>query len=291
MAVKKKLLLTGSRGFFGSRFKSAFGSDFEILATNSSSLNITDPAAVHDTVASFSPDIIVHAAAIALTGYCNDNPERCREINVSGTEYIAEAAEKAGSRLVFLSTEQVFNGCRRPGPFDENDIPCPDTEYGRNKLEAEKIIINTCRDYLILRLTWMFGLPAKSQPVADNILWSTLTNIMKGKPFRVPANEFRGLTDIDELMSGFIRILDLPPGTYHTGSENPLDRYDTVCSIFRSMGLEKRIPELLIRDEEKYRLKVRDVRLNTSLINSMGVRFRESPEALHRCIVENYLAV
>lgn len=287
----KRVLLTGGNGFIGTRFNEAHRHNFEILSSGSRELNILDRKQIEETFKIFKPDYVIHAAAIALTDFCNDNPDKCYEINVTGAVNIAEACRKAGSKMIFLSTEQVFNGNPEPGPYTEEDTPVPDTMYGKNKFEAEGLIKNILDDYLILRFTWMFGIPERNRPVVANIFWSTIETVLKGEQIKVPVNEFRGLTYVNELMDQFDKIMDLPSGTYHVGSKNTKNRYDIVCHILEEMGLGHRIDELIQKDKEKYRDNPRDARLDTSLIQSHGILFSETADAVSRCILEYNLKI
>ena len=282
----KKVLLTGGHGFIGSRFIKAYKHKFEILSPGSNELNVMDNEKITEIFQSFKPDFVIHAAAIALTDYCNNNPEKCHTINVNGAVNIARACTDSGARMIFLSTEQVFNGNRESGPYNENDIPVPDTMYGKNKLEAEEKIKLIIGDLLILRFTWMFGIPGRLLPVVNNILWDTIKSIMKDETITATVNEFRGITYVNDLIDQFHLIMKLPPGVYHIGSTNPLNRYETVCLILKEMGLERRIPQFVIQDRVKYKKQPRDVRLNTSLIQSLGIKFSETPDAIRRCIKE-----
>jgi dTDP-4-dehydrorhamnose reductase len=287
----KRVLLTGGNGFIGTRFRESHHHNFEILSTDVDEMNILIKNNVEDALRLFRPDYVIHTAAIALTDFCNENPEKCREINVTGAVNVAEACKKFGSKMIFLSTEQVFNGNSEPGPYRENHIPVPDTIYGKNKLEAENLIKNLLDDYLILRFTWMFGIPERNSPVVANIFWSTIEAVLKGEKLKVPSNEFRGLTYVNELMDQFDKILNLPTGTYHIGSKNEKSRYDIVCHILNEMGLENRINELIIKDKEKYKDHPRDARLDTSLIQSMGIIFSDTPDAVCRCIRDYHLKI
>jgi len=287
----KRVLLTGGNGFIGTRFREAHHHNFEILSTDVDELNILNKNNVEDALRLFRPDYVIHTAAIALTEFCNENPEKCREINVTGAVNVAKACRKTGSKMIFLSTEQVFNGNPEPGPYKEDHIPVPDTMYGKNKLEAEGLIKNILDDYLILRFTWMFGIPERNRPVVANILWNTVEAVLKGEQIKVPVNEFRGLTYVNELMDQFDKIMDLPAGTYHVGSNNTKNRYDIVCHILNEMGLQNRINELIIKDREKYRDHPRDARLDTTLIQSKGIVFSDTPEAVSRCIREYHLKI
>ncbi len=113
----KRVLLTGGNGFFGTRFRETHNHTFEILSTDVNELNILDKEKVDNALHLFKPDYVIHAAAIALTDFCNENPGKCHEINVTGTVNIAEACRNTGSKMIFLSTEQVFNGNTESGPY------------------------------------------------------------------------------------------------------------------------------------------------------------------------------
>ncbi|NOY07667.1 MAG: NAD(P)-dependent oxidoreductase [Spirochaetes bacterium] len=287
----KKILLTGGNGFFGTRFTRHYNNLFQILSTDVSDLNILNKSDVNTAMRIFKPDIVIHAAAVALTDYCNKNPEKCREINVTGALNVAEACKKNRAKLIFLSSEQVYNGNTNRGPFTETDTPHPDTIYGENKLEAENLLKKTLEELWILRFTWMFGVPQKGLPVVNNILWDTVKSIMAGRTIHAPVNEYRGLTNIDKLIDRFYKIFELPFGTYHVGSANNISRYKIVKLIFKELGLEERTGELLIEDTEKYKDNPRDVRLNTEKLKKHGIIFKDSAVSLKECIRDYSLAV
>jgi len=280
----KKILITGGNGFFGTRFRLQYENEFEIISTDVDTLNILDKDAVLSAAEEVKPDYIIHAAAIALTGYCDANPEKCRDINVTGALNLGEAARNTGAGLVFLSSEQVFNGNTNRGPFNEEDTAVPDTVYGQNKLEAEGLLMELVENLWILRFTWMFGIPGKKLPVVNNILWDTVTGIMRGEVMKVSPDEYRGLTFVDDMIGNFSRIFSIPYGRYHIGSQNELSRYEITRLIFSEMGLSSRFDELVIRDDEKYRDNPRDVRLATGKIRAAGIIFDSTSDALTRCI-------
>ncbi len=282
----KRVLLTGGNGFIGTRFKATHNHRFDILSTDVSELNILEKDKVMDALKLFKPDYVIHAAAIALTDFCNRHPEKCREINVTGALNMAEACREIGAKMIFLSTEQVFNGNPEGGPYRETDTPVPDTMYGKNKYEAEGHLRKELEDLIILRFTWMFGVPERFRPVVNNIFWDTVKSIWKGESMKVPCNEYRGLTYVNEMMDQFHSIMDLDPGTYHVGAKNDLNRYEVVRLIFKELGLEHRIDELVIRDDQKYSGHPRDARLDTSLIQSRGIKFSETPDGIRKCIKE-----
>lgn len=280
----QKILLTGGNGFFGTRFRKQYSSAFSITSTDVPEMDILDTEKIDYIMQKVKPDTVIHAAAIALTGYCNEHPEICRRINVEGAVNIANACKKTGSKLIFLSSEQVFNGNAEIGPYSEDDIPLPNTNYGRNKLEAEGLLRAIFEDLVILRFSWMFGVPQKGLPVVNNVLWTTVSSILQNHPITASVKEYRGYTDIDDLIDRFDKIIQLPPGTYHIGSRNDLSRYEVCRLIFNQMGLGYRIEELLNKKDLKSGEPARDVRLATDKAAAFGITFPTTEEAIVKCI-------
>jgi dTDP-4-dehydrorhamnose reductase len=282
----KKILLTGGNGFFCTRFVERYKNTYEIISKGSSLLDITDEKKVTETIKNFNPDYVIHAAAKASTEFCDKNPDLAYKINVTGAINVAKACKEVHSKMIFLSTEQVFNGNVESGPYTEESIPCPDTMYGKNKLEAEGLLKEVLDELWVVRFTWLFGVPERNCGMSPNILWGTLSDILQGKKTKVTTNEYRGLTYVHEVIDQFPMIFEIPYGTYHVGSHNSLSRYDICSLIFKEVGLEHRISELLEADTEKYKEHTRDVRLCTDKIKSYGLEFSESIDGIKKCLKE-----
>ncbi len=281
----KKILITGADGFLASRFIKTYSSRYEILGTTIATLDVSNEEKVFDIVRNFQPDYIVHAAGITATDLCEKNPELAHNVNVNGVKYICEASKEVGARVVFLSTEMVFAGVTDGGPYNEETTPVSNTVYGQTKIDAEAELKKIVDNYVILRLTWQFGLPEKGLISGENILKFALKTLIDGKPVKIPTNEYRGLTYIYEIIEQFEKVLELPTGTYHIGSHNNLSRYDYVKEIFKLLGREDRVNELLIPDSEKYE-SPRDIRLSTNKIRSHGIEFTDGIGAIKKCLDE-----
>lgn len=279
----KKVLLTGGQGFFCTRFTERYKNEFEILSTDKDKLDITDEVKVLDAFKEFKPDYVIHAAAIAITDFCNNHPEIARKINVDGAVNVAKACKEVGAKLVFISSEQVFNGNKEAGPYDEEHVPLPDTVYGQNKLEAEGLLMGILDELWVVRFTWLFGLPERGLNIVSNIMWETVTSLLKGEKINASPDEYRGMTYALEMVENFKKVFELPYGTYHLGSVNELSRYEVVKHILTEMGLANRIDNILVKDE-KYKNSPRDVRLNTEKARKNGMEFKTTKEGLANCI-------
>lgn len=281
--MKKKILLTGANGFFGTRFIKRYQHQYDVVGTDVPELDITDMAMLQKRFDEERPDIVIHAAAIALTDFCNKNPELAHKVNVQGAVNVATACKEVGAKLVFISTEQIFNGNTEAGPYTELDTPVPDTIYGKNKLEAEGILSEMMDELWILRFTWQFGLPERNTNINANVLWNAMQGLIAGEKMQERTNEFRGLTYIHELVDQFEKIFEIPYGIYHTGAKNDASRYDIAKHIFTLLGQEHRLHDILEAVEAPH---TRDVRLDTSKLAQHGVSFTESTEAITRCLQE-----
>ncbi|MBC7002425.1 NAD(P)-dependent oxidoreductase [Photobacterium sp. BZF1] len=281
--MKKKLLITGAKGFFGTRFIQRYQHEFDILGLDVEQLDITDKPAVDSTFAQFKPDYVIHAAAIAVTDFCNKHPDVAHKVNVGGAINVANACKAQGAKLVFISTEQIFNGNPEAGPYTEQDTPVPDTVYGQNKLEAEHELKSILDEMWVLRFTWLFGLPERHTSINPNVLWNAMQALTNGEVMQERRNEFRGLTYVHELIEQFPKIFTIPYGTYHTGAHNPVSRYDIAAHILGELGQEARLGELLEVNDAP---KTRDVRLDTSKLAAQGVTFTESKLAITKCLRE-----
>lgn len=284
MTEMKKILLTGGKGFFCSRLADYYKDTYEFIITDKDELDITDEQAVYRFVEQTKPEIIVHAGAVAVTDFCNKHPEIAHKINVDAAVTIGKAAKQNGAKMIFFSSEQVFNGNSNSGPFSEEDEAVPNTVYGENKLEAENLLKTILDELWIVRFTWMFGLPERGKNMSNGILWETMDKLMHQETIVASKREFRGMTYVYEMIENFPRLLQAPYGTYHLGSVNNESRYDIVKFILEELGLSDSLSALLKEDTEKYLDSNRDVRLNTAKAEAAGMHWSETKEALRKCI-------
>ncbi|MBU3092815.1 sugar nucleotide-binding protein [Clostridium sp. CF011] len=285
----KKVLLTGSNGFLASRYYTYYKDKYEIIPLGHAELDITDESKALEIIQKFKPDYVIHTAAIADTGLCERNPELSYEINVKGSINIAKACSLSKSKLIYLSSEQIFNGNFESGPYNENHIPTPNTIYGKHKLEAENELKGIIDELWILRLTWLFGFPEKNCRVNSNILWNVVSSILKDKKMKLPSNEFRGMTYVYDIIANFDKIFTLPYGTYHTGSENNLSTYDIALLILKEIGLNHKAGNYLEKDTEKYKEHPRDLRISNSKLKNYDIVMPKTEDGIKKCLKDfNY---
>ena len=150
-----KLLITGAAGQLGKDLVlSAQKSGHQVIATIHADLDITDKSQVDRVVGEAKADAIIHAAAWTAVDACESDPQRAMSVNRDGTANIVLAARKSGSRVIYISTDYVFDGTK-PTPYIESDLPNPQSVYGASKLAGEQQLDLTTDQ--IVRISWVCG--------------------------------------------------------------------------------------------------------------------------------------
>jgi dTDP-4-dehydrorhamnose reductase len=150
-----KLLITGASGQLGTDLVlSAQKSGHEVIATNHASLDITDKSLVGRVVGEAKVDAIIHAAAWTAVDACESDPQKAMAVNRDGTANIVAAARESGARVIYISTDYVFDGTK-PTPYIESDLPNPQSVYGASKLAGEQQL-DMSQD-AIVRISWVCG--------------------------------------------------------------------------------------------------------------------------------------
>ena len=261
----QKILVTGASGFVGSRFVDRWRNEYEIIAPSHTEMDITDVVSVERYIIAHSPLVVVHLAALSNTGYCEQNPEESYRVNVVGVCNIAIACARNGIKLVFFSSDQVYNGNYESGPLSEDVAVAPETVYGRHKLEAEQRALEICPTAVALRATWMYDCERSGMPVHANFVLNIAKAILQRTPVVLPVREYRGITWVKDVVEYLPATFSLAGGVYNYGAECSMDTYETACCYCEMLvGLQS--GPLLQPDYERYPEHERNLSMCTDKI-------------------------
>ena len=213
-------------------------------------LDITDRDAVKNTLDSVKPDAVIHCAAWTAVDMAEDDDkvEKVRAVNAGGTANIAEATEALGAKMMYISTDYVFDGQgERPWQPDDSNY-APLNVYGQTKLEGELAVSKTMSRFFIVRIAWVFGLSGKN-------FIKTMVNVGKTHDEVRVVNDQIGtptytldlarlLCDMD--IKNAAVVLDMIEtgkyGYYHATNEGGyISWYDFCCEIYRQYGLATKV--------------------------------------------------
>lgn len=283
----QKLLITGGRGFLGTRAVRFFemrSDQYELMVPSHEEMDITDEASVLAYMEQAKPDLVLHCAAESDTGKCEQDPVRGDKINRIGTINVVKAAKKVGVKAVCCSSDQVYFGSDWKQPHTEDECLTPGNEYGRGKYQAELESLVIDPTSVHLRLTWMFD----HQVLADHHHGDLHTNLLDkkqtGEPLIYSATDHRGITDINEVVANLEKAFRLPGGSYNFGSETvdkngaPLSTYDLFRNAFRKAGWN----EEQVRKAEG--TNFRNISIDCTKIKQYGIEFSDTETAITRLL-------
>ena len=156
-----KILVIGSEGALGRALIGALKADsVDVVGADILSLDnkvdITKKDEVNTLIESVEPEIVILTAAYTDVDGCEKNIEQAFSVNQKGTENVAISCKKIGAKLVYISTDFIFDGSKK-APYTECDVPNPLNVYASSKLKGEDAIKSTLDRYLIVRTSWIFG--------------------------------------------------------------------------------------------------------------------------------------
>lgn len=192
------------------------------------SLDITNKELVHKTITELKPDAVIHCAAWTAVDAAEDCVDKVRLVNAAGTENIALACKELNCKMMYISTDYVFNG-QGETPWDPDDLGRePLNVYGLTKYEGELAVENNVEKFFLVRIAWVFGLNGKN-------FIKTMLNLGKTRDKLTVVNDQTGSPtytfDLARLLVDMI-VTDRY-GRYHATNEGLCTWYEFACEIFR----------------------------------------------------------
>ena len=288
-----KVFVSGINGQLGhdvmkelnKRSHTAIGSD---LKCDDVSLDITDANVVMKKISDIKPDAVVHCAAWTAVDAAEDEKNKpiVKAVNVEGTKNIAEACKSVGAKMLYLSTDYVFNGQGETPwkPDDKNYSPL--NYYGKTKLMGERAISDILDKYFIVRIAWVFG------HNGNNFIKTMLKVAENHDEVRVVNDQIGTPTYTYDLASLLVDMIESDKyGYYHATNEGGyISWYDFCCEIYKQAGLNTKVIPV---STEEYGLSVAkrpfNSRLDKSKLDEAGFRrLSDWRDAIKRYLGERY---
>ena len=231
-----KVLVTGVKGQLGYDVVNELTKrGIEAVGVDIQDMDITDAASVEKVIGEVAPDAVIHCAAYTAVDAAEDNVELCRRVNADGTQNIANVCKKLDCKMVYISTDYVFDGegTRAWEPDDERH---PLNIYGQTKYEGELAVQNTLEKYFIVRISWVFGVNGKN-------FIKTMLRIGKERGAASVVDDQIGSPtytyDLARLLVDMIQTDKY--GRYHATNEGLCSWYEFACEIFRAAGMDVKV--------------------------------------------------
>jgi dTDP-4-dehydrorhamnose reductase len=195
------------------------------------SLKLTEPEAVRSLLLNTEPEVIFLPAFFSNVDYCEHHPEETYQINVIGCLNVIKIAQESGSKLIFYSSDYVFDG--ESGPYRETDKANPICVYGKQKLELEQRIAEILDNYLILRITVVYGWEIQGKNFVSRLLKSLGAN----QPVKVPQDQMGSPTLVNDIAEASYQLVKKGArGIFHTAGSQVMSRYDFALEVANVFG-------------------------------------------------------
>jgi dTDP-4-dehydrorhamnose reductase len=226
-----RILVTGKTGQLGYDLYELMKDKEDVVAAGREDFDIADINSTHKFIKEHKPDIVIHCAAYTKVDDCEKNIDLAYKINAVGTGNIASICSNIGARMVYISTDYVFDGTKNE-PYNEFDIPNPLSTYGKSKLAGENIVREILDKHYIIRTSWLYG-------INGNNFVKTMLKLAKGRDvIRVVNDQHGSPTYTRDLAEGLYFLVKTNAyGTYHMTNSGETTWFDFAKRIFNIAGL------------------------------------------------------
>ena len=282
-----RILITGAFGQLGYALQTTLSknSDYELICTGRNILegqegipiDIRNQVGLKEVINSTSPDLVVNLAAMTNVDACEKNPKLAGEINVAGLQHICDSFS---GKIIQLSTDYVFDG--KAGPYNEEDQVCPVSIYGKTKLAAEHILLDSNLNNLVVRGNVLYDYSSHTN--ASFLNWVVLS-LKEGKEIKVVEDQYnnptwtRSMADII-----YLCISNDTNGIIHWGDADHLSRYDFSKIIAEKFSLDSSLITPILTEEldQIARRPLQSGLIADKLINMLEV----IPPSINDCLDE-----
>lgn len=281
-----RILVTGAGGRLGGKLAQTLNQQHDVVAVDVNDLDITDFPAVRQYVTRCAPDLVIHPAAWTDVDGCARDPERAIQVNGLGAQYVALAAAAAGAAVLYISSNEVFDGTA-DRPYYEYDTPNPANPYGYSKWVGERAVAHNNPRHYIVRTSWLFAHGGK------NFIHTILNAAASGKRLRVVTDEIANPTYNDDLAAALAVLINTECyGVYHLVNEGACSRYDFARYFMDKAGYAAvEIEPILTRDWPRASVPPARTSLHNLAGSSLGIRLRTWQQAVDAFLAQEGLLV
>jgi dTDP-4-dehydrorhamnose reductase len=267
--------LFGASGLLGKALMHELSGD-TVIGLGSRDADIRDPKRVRQVVRETRPEWIVLAAAYTDVDACERNPELALAVNRDGAAHVAAAAKDVGARLLFLSSDYVFDG-KRTTPYESTDKRNPQSVYGRTKAEAEIKLLELMPECCIARTSWLFGTGGTCFP-------DTILKLAASRPALDVVNDQRGSpTYAVDLARAIVQLCRKnASGIVHVTNAGDCTWFEFAVEIVHSAGLATPVRPVSSQQMARPARRPAYSVLSSASLQALGIEMPLWPDALRR---------
>jgi len=273
-----KIFITGGKGMVGSLLAEVFENGNTVYAPGREELDIAGRDKTVKAISDFRPDLLFHCAAFTDVDGCENDRKRAYLVNAIGSQYVAEGCAETGCKIVYLSTDFVFDG-KKGKPYSETDTPCPLSVYAETKFLGEYYVSHLLRRFVIVRVSRIFGRGGRN-------FSSVLPHLMKeGKKIVLTDNLINSPTYADDLVKAMAFLIEKKfCGIANICNRGECSWYEYGMALKNMMGVKSAdlVPVKFEGFKEGQAERPRYSVLSTELLETLGFSMPDWQNSLRR---------
>jgi dTDP-4-dehydrorhamnose reductase len=271
-----RIVITGAQGQLGTDLQQTLRGH-QVTALDLPAFNLTNPDCVR-VIAEAEPEVVIHAGAYTDVDGAERNPALAMAINAEGTERVARAAGQTGARLIYISTDYVFDG-RGSRPYTETDATNPISAYGESKRAGELQALAGSNNTLVIRTAWLYGRQGKN-------FVKTILQLAAERPCLKVVGDQRGCPTFAEDLAGMIGNLIAHPaqGILHVTNEGDCTWHELASEIVRLAGLPVPVETITTADMPRPAKRPAYSVLSPDRLHQLGFRMPAWQDGLLRFV-------
>jgi len=277
-----KVLVTGVGGQLGyDVIKELEKRNIDCISADRAEFDIVDFDAAHKFITDYMPDAVIHCSAYTAVDKAEDEPELCHLVNAVGTENIAKICKEIDAKLIYISTDYVFDGTK-DGFYEVDDIPNPINVYGKTKLEGELAVQRILEKYFVVRISWVFGFNG-------NNFVKTMLRLGKDRSeLNVVADQIGSPTYTADLAKLLVDMIQTDKyGIYHANNDGECSWAEFAEEIFKVAGMNVKVNHITTAEYPMKAKRPMNSRMSKEKLVECG--FKKLPDwvdALERYVSE-----
>ena len=244
-------MITGTSGFLGSQIAHlAKSRNYDIVGVDlkpfhynylrTDVIDVSNPEQVATIASKYEPDLIIHCAAIADVNFCERNRDVAERVNVKGTENVAKACSQLGTKMTYISTDQVFDGALPPNEsYDEEDEPRPVNFYGLSKLKGEDAVKENLKGYIIARTANLYGYNL-GESAEQGFAYDAIRRLKSGAKIEASSNFIQTPTSAQDYATVLLELFEYrSSGLFHVAGRQKASRLEFAYAIADFFHLDR----------------------------------------------------
>lgn len=279
-----KVLVTGANGQLGyDIIKELQRQNIECYGAIRNDCDLIDFKATEKFIISYMPDTVIHCAAYTAVDKAEDEQGLCYLVNASATENIAKICKKINAKMLYVSTDYVFDGTK-DGFYEVDDIPNPINVYGKTKFLGEQAVQKILNKYFIVRISWVVG------EHGNNFVKTMLKLGKQQKELNVVADQYGSPTYTADLAPLLIEMIKTDKyGIYHATNEGVCTWAEFAEEIFKIAGLDVKVKHITTLDYPTMAKRPMNSRLSKNSLNINGFKLLNNWQNALKSFLKNNL--